>query len=145
MKPGFIYAMILLMIFSRLLLLFIVVPIAELALLLEVGDVLGVLGTVALVIATGIVGATLARLEGLKLIFDIRNDLDMGRIPAPRLIDGMLILVAAALLVTPGILTDIVGFSLLIPAFRKHFKRWLRDWFRKRINKGSIEVDYREW
>lgn len=133
------------MIYSVLLLLFIGIPILELAILLQVGEAIGVLGTVALVVLTGVVGAMLARLEGLKLLFDIRNDMNMGRMPAPRLVDGLLILIAGLVLITPGLLTDIVGFLLLIPVCREYFKKAIGERMRKKINKESIEVDYTEW
>lgn len=133
------------MIYSVLLLLFIGIPILELAILLQVGEAIGVLGTVALVVLTGVVGAMLARLEGLKLLFDIRNDMNMGRMPAPRLVDGLLILIAGLVLITPGLLTDIVGFLLLIPVCREYFKKAIGEHMRKKINKESIEVDYTEW
>jgi len=133
------------MIFSTLLVLFIALPIIELALLLQVGKALGLLGTVALVVFTGVVGAFLARLEGLKLLFDIRNDMNMGRMPAPRLVDGLMILIAGAFLITPGLVTDTAGFLLLVPVFRNCLKKAVSEIMRKKINKGVIEVDYTEW
>ena len=133
------------MIFSTLLVLFIALPIIELALLLQVGKALGLLGTVALVVFTGVVGAFLARLEGLKLLFDIRNDMNMGRMPAPRLVDGLMILIAGAFLITPGLITDTAGFLLLVPVFRNCLKKAVSEIMRKKINKGVIEVDYTEW
>ena len=133
------------MIFSTLLVLFIVLPIIELALLLEVGQALGIAGTILLVVSTGVVGAALARLEGLKLVFDIRSDMHAGRMPAPRLVDGLLILTAGLLLITPGLLTDATGFLLLIPSFRAVLKKIVGELIRKKINKGVVEVDYTEW
>jgi UPF0716 protein FxsA len=133
------------MIFTILLVLFIVVPLAELALLLEAGKVLGLWGTLTLVVLTGVLGAALARMEGFKLLFDIRNDMSMGRMPTPRLVDGMLILSAGILLVTPGLLTDSAGFLLLIPPFRNYLKRVVGGVLRKKISKGVIEVDCEEW
>lgn len=133
------------MIFTILLFLFIALPIIELALLLQVGRLLGLGGTILLVIFTGVAGAALARLEGLKLIFDIRSDMNAGRMPTPRMVDGMLILIAGVLLITPGLLTDATGFLLLIPPFRSFLKRYAGEIIRRRINKEVIEVDYSEW
>ena len=133
------------MTFIILLILFIAVPLIELALLLEVSKALGLWGTLALVVFTGVLGAALARMEGFKLLFDIRNDMNMGRMPTPRLVDGMLILIAGILLITPGLLTDSVGFLLLIPVFRDYLKRVVGDVIRRKINKGVIEVDCTEW
>jgi len=133
------------MLFSILLFLFIALPVIELALLLQVGKVLGLGGTLLLVVFTGVAGAALARLEGLKLIFDIRSDINAGRMPTPRMVDGMLILIAGVLLITPGLLTDASGFLLLIPPFRSLLKRHAGELIRRKINKGVIEVDYSEW
>jgi len=133
------------MIFTTILALFIFVPIAELAVLLRVGSHLGLAGTLLLVVLTGVVGAWLARIEGLKLVWDIRCDMQAGRMPAPRLIDGLMILTAGILLITPGLITDAVGLLLLIPRFRQLLKRAVDKAIRKRINKGVIDVEYREW
>jgi UPF0716 protein FxsA len=133
------------MIFTTILALFIFIPIAELAVLLRVGSHLGLAGTLLLVVCTGVVGAWLARLEGLKLVWDIRCDMQAGRMPAPRLIDGLMILTAGILLITPGLITDATGLLLLIPSFRQLLKRAVDKAIRKRINKGVIDVEYREW
>ncbi len=133
------------MIFTILLMIFILVPIVELALLIELGKHLGVFGTLGLIVLTGVVGATLAKMEGLKLVFDIQNEMRFGRIPAPKLVDGVIILIAGVMLITPGLLTDIAGFLLLIPSFRDLIRKAAREAFRKRIDKGVIEVDYKEW
>ncbi|MBI2204534.1 MAG: FxsA family protein, partial [Candidatus Rokubacteria bacterium] len=93
--------------------LFIAVPLAELALLIEIGRHVGVVTTIALVIVTGALGAALARHQGLGVLRDMRGQLAAGQVPASSLVDGLIILVAAALLITPGILTDTVGFLCL--------------------------------
>jgi len=132
------------MIFSILLVLFIVVPIVELGLLLEVGKHLGVIGTVLLVVVTGTVGATLARWQGLHLLGQIHRDLSTGILPAPRLVDGVMILAAGLMLITPGLLTDAVGFLLLIPPLRSWLKGQIREALRRRFDRGVIEVHYRD-
>lgn len=119
--------------FLRLLLLLTVVPLVELAILLRIAQAIGWQSSLALVIVTGIVGAWLARREGLKAVARIRTDLDAGTPPADAVVDGALILVAGALLVTPGILTDLCGFALLVPAIRRRVKRRLAEAFKKRI------------
>lgn len=125
---------------GRLLLLFIVVPVVELALLIEVGQRIGFLATVGLVMGTGIVGAALARQQGLSTLARLQRDLNDGRLPAEPIVDGVLILVAAAVLITPGVLTDLVGFLCLIPAFRQLLKRYLKRRFAYALQKGSIGV-----
>jgi UPF0716 protein FxsA len=105
----------------RLLLLFTTVPLVELALLLWVGARIGVLPTVALILVTGVAGASLARLQGLATWRRFQAALAAGRLPGSELLEGLIILVAGALLLTPGILTDAAGFLLLVPPAR----RWI--------------------
>ncbi len=102
----------------RLLLLFTVVPVLELMLLLELGRVVGLAPTLAIVLLTGVVGAWLARWQGLATLRTVQTEMAGGRVPAGALVDGLLILVAGALLLTPGLLTDTVGFLLLVPPTR---------------------------
>ncbi len=109
----------------RLLLLFILVPLVELALLLWMAQYTGWLFTLALVIVTGAVGASLARREGLRCLLRAQEQLERGEIPADSLLDGLLILVAGAVLITPGVLTDAAGFALLIPPIRRVVRRYL--------------------
>jgi UPF0716 protein FxsA len=113
---------------GKLLLLFIVVPAIELILLIKLGGVIGILPTIAVIVVTGALGATLARWQGLGVLRTVQNELARGGLPAGSLVDGVFILVAAALLMTPGFLTDIVGFSFLIPGLRSMLKRaaWKR-------------------
>jgi len=114
------------MIFSYLLAAFIFLPILELWVLFKVDAHLGFGATILLVVMTGVVGAWLARAQGLMVMLQLRRDLAEGRMPAPRLIDGAMILVAGALLITPGLITDTAGFLLLVPAVRAVIRGWLR-------------------
>lgn len=125
---------------GRLLLLFIAVPAVELVLLIEIGQRLGALATIGLVMGTGIVGASLARQQGINTFARLRKDLDDGRLPAEPIVDGVLILVAAAVLITPGVLTDLFGFLLLIPACRRLVKRSLKRRFERAMRKGAVGV-----
>lgn len=119
--------------FLRLLLLFTLVPLLELWLLVEIGRRIGFLPTLAIVLATGILGAALARQQGLQTIARVRAEAAAGGLPAEPLLDGLLILIAAAVLLTPGIVTDAVGFALLVPATRRHVRRRLGSWLRRRL------------
>lgn len=121
--------------FLTLLLLFTVVPLLELTLLIEIGKRTSLLFTVALIVLTGVLGAYLARREGFKAIARLREDLREGRAPAAAAIDGILVLIAGAVLLTPGLLTDCLGFSLLLPAVRERVRRVLTERFRR-----SVEV-----
>lgn len=125
---------------SRLILLFVAVPLLELALLLQVGQWIGLGPTVALVIATGFAGAALARQQGLRAFLAVQQELATGRLPGRSLLDGLSILVGGALLLTPGILTDVLGFSLILPVSRRALQGALRRRMERRIKEGDLRV-----
>jgi UPF0716 protein FxsA len=110
-------------IFRRLILLFILVPIGELALLIQLGRWIGLWPTLGLIVATGILGATLASREGLRAWHAFQLDIQEGRIPGRPILDGLSIFVGGALLLTPGLATDLFGFALLARPTR----RWLQN------------------
>lgn len=112
---------------------FVAVPAAELLLILEVGERLGLLPTLGLILFTALAGVTMARAEGLAVVQRIQQALREGRMPAGELVDGMLILMAAALLLTPGFLTDALGLLVLFPLSRPLFRRLAGRWLRGRM------------
>jgi UPF0716 protein FxsA len=111
--------------FYRLLLLFTAVPLVELALLVWLGSRIGFWATMATVLGMGILGASLARWQGMRTLSRIQSELSAGRVPSDALVDGLLIIVAGVLLVTPGVLTDAFGFGMLIPPVRRLLKQFL--------------------
>ncbi len=115
---------------GRLLLLFIVTSLVELWLLMFVGAQLGATPTIALIIVTGALGASLSRHQGLQTWRSIQQQMQQGKLPTDSLLDGLMIFAAALLLITPGILTDLVGFSLLSPLVRTGLRHRLRESFR---------------
>jgi len=117
----------------RLLVLFTVVPTIELVLLLVLADNTSWQFTVGLIIITGFIGAALARHEGLRCYRRIQEQLASGRLPGDSMMDGLMILVAGALLVTPGVLTDLVGFALLFPPFRGVVRAYAKKRFAANI------------
>lgn len=121
----------------RLFLLFTVVPFTELVILLWITEKTSFPFTVGLVLLTGLIGAALARYEGLRCIRQIQERLRRGEVPAGSLLDGLIILVAGALLITPGLLTDITGFLLLLPAVRRSIKHYATERIRSRIHVAS--------
>ena len=127
------------MTFFRLLLLFTAVPLLELALLLWIGRHLGVAATILLVLGTGVLGAWLARSEGLRALYRVREEMAGGRLPAEALLDGLLILVAGAVLLTPGLLTDLAGFALLLPAGRRVVRRALAERLRRALERRTAD------
>lgn len=122
---------------GRLILLFTLVPFAELALLIWIGGRIGALATFALVVATGVLGASLARYQGLATWARFRRALEQGRLPGSELVEGLLILVAGAVLLTPGVLTDLAGFLLLTPPIRRFLVRWAEPRLRARVELGT--------
>lgn len=125
--------------FARLLLIFTVVPLVELYLLVKIGTVIGPLQTIAIVIFTALVGAYLVRLQGIMTLYRIQRDFRQGIFPGNALFDGFLILLAGAFLITPGLVTDLVGLLLLIPGFRTPVKAWIKrrvlDYFRRNMRR----------
>lgn len=121
----------------RLLLLFTLVPLVELSLLIWISQYTGLVFTIALVLLTGIVGAALARYEGLRCWRRVHQAMAAGRLPGDPLLDGLMILIAGALLVTPGILTDLLGFALLTPPLRRLVKNRIKRRIQARLETFS--------
>ncbi len=128
---------------ARLLLLFILLPMVELALLLVIAQHTSPLFTIGLIIVTGVVGAWLARREGTQCLSRIQAELSEGQLPGDSLVDGLMILIAGAVLITPGVLTDILGFSLLIPPVRASLKQLVVARFKHRIVVSGFSADPR--
>jgi UPF0716 protein FxsA len=126
---------------ARLLLLFILVPLVELILLLYVAGITHKWFAIALVIVTGIVGTLLARSQGTKTYRQIHTAMSQGKIPTDALIDAGMIFVAGAFLLTPGMLTDAFGLSMLVPACRRWYRRRLVKWFRARFTFQAASSD----
>ncbi|MEA3293417.1 MAG: FxsA family protein [Euryarchaeota archaeon] len=123
---------------GTLLILFIVLPFVELYILIELGSSIGTLPTLGIVVLTGIAGAALARHQGLSVLRRIQTEMSFGQMPGDVIFDGVLVLIGAVLLITPGILTDTTGFLLLIPVTREIFKKYLKVWVNKRIKSGQM-------
>jgi UPF0716 protein FxsA len=128
--------------FGKLFLLFVLVPVAEIYLLVTVGGAIGAFPTVALVILTALAGAHLARMQGMSTMLRIRENLDQGFMPAEELLDGVLIFLAGMVLLTPGFLTDIAGLLILLPATRNLFKQWLRKKFDEWRQNPNVHITF---
>ncbi len=105
--------------------LFIVIPLVELYLIIEVGSRIGALWTVLLVIATAFVGISLLRLQGLSTLRRAQQSMAMGSIPTMEIMEGMALAIGGALLITPGFITDSIGFLCLIPVTRRAIIRYI--------------------
>ncbi|KZN67179.1 hypothetical protein N473_08125 [Pseudoalteromonas luteoviolacea CPMOR-1] len=111
--------------FKVLFLLFIVVPIVEIALLIQVSDVIGGLATIALVIATAVLGAKLVKQQGLGAYSNVQQQMSSGKLPGQDLFTGLCVIIAGVFLMTPGIMTDAIGFMLLTPVIREKIAKAL--------------------
>lgn len=109
--------------FQLLLIAFIVIPLGEIYVLIQVGSEIGALPTIVLVVLTAVIGATLMRSQGLATVTRLQAEVQRGEAPAQTIIEGALILFAGALLLMPGFITDVVGFACLTPLVRAAFAR----------------------
>ncbi len=132
--------------FLKLFLAFTLVPFIEIYLLIKIGGQIGAFYTILIVILTGLLGASLARLEGIKTMTKVRDSLNRGDLPAEEMLDAMLIFVAGVVLLTPGFITDLSGLALLVPKARYWFKRWLRkkfdEWLEKTNGRGGMSIRF---
>ena len=126
------------MFFTKLLILFVIVPVTELYILIEVGKKIGSLTTIGIIILTGIIGAYLVKSQGFMILRKIQNDLNEGIMPGDSLIQGAIILAGGILLLTPGFVTDILGFIFLIPLSRNIVKKYLLKWLKGKIKEGNF-------
>ena len=117
--------------FRLLLILLLTVPLIEIYLLIQVGSVIGALPTVALVVLTAILGAGLLRWQGFTTMQRVRQTLGRGELPAIEMLEGVVLLICGALLLTPGFFTDIIGFLGLVPFVRRRLILWF-------LSKGMI-------
>jgi UPF0716 protein FxsA len=117
---------------------FTVIPAAELFLLLEIGSFIGPLPTFAMVLGMGVLGAWLARREGSNVWRQLTTDLATGLPPQTRLLEAALVVAGGVLLVTPGVLTDVVGMVLLFPPTRRLVAPWIGRWLASRFG-GAVQ------
>jgi len=121
--------------------LFIAVPIVEISVFIQVGDMIGLWPTISIVILTAIVGTALLRQQGLSTLMKAQQSMNDGRMPASELFDGACLLVAGALLLTPGFVTDGIGFLLFLPPFRALLRHKATDIVKKSANIHIVGAD----
>ena len=124
--------------FSRLLLLLIIIPFVELCLLLLLGELTEWYVPILFIIGSGLLGTWLTRTQGLTVYRRIQNELAAGRMPTDSMIDGVMIFVAGVLLVMPGVLSDILGISAMIPPVRAFYRRQLVAWFHRTFKVTTV-------
>ncbi|MGD6967581.1 membrane protein FxsA [Rossellomorea vietnamensis] len=118
----------------------IVVPALEIGLLILSGQTFGVPATILMIIATGVLGAYLAKKQGLQAIRNVQEQIKFGQVPGDAIVDGLCVLVGGVVLLTPGFITDAIGFLLLFPQTRKMIKPFLLRLFRRWINNGNVII-----
>lgn len=131
-------------IFTKLILLFTIIPLIELYVLFKIAEITSWSHTFLIVILTGVTGAYLAKKEGRQIISRIQMEVSASRVPGEELINGLCVLIGGALLLTPGIITDILGFSLILPFTRLIYKNWVKVMLKKMISKGNVNIYYND-
>ncbi|MGP4075723.1 FxsA family protein [Halobacillus sp. K22] len=126
--------------FRWLLLFILIVPALEIGLLIWAGNWIGPWWVILLIILTGVIGAWLAKQQGLETIRNFQDSMSSGRMPQDTLLDGACILVGGAVLLTPGFITDTIGFLLLIPPTRAPIKRFIKKIITKMMDKGTVTI-----
>lgn len=137
--------------FRLLFLIFVIVPLVEIYVLLQVGNAIGALPTIAMVVFTAMLGVVLIRIQGFVTFMRFREKTLRGEMPAEEMLTGMALLLAGAFLLTPGFVTDAFGFLLLVPAFRRYLlKRIMQQGMfamhtqaQYRSGPATLEGDYR--
>jgi len=126
---------------GRLILLFTLVPLVELFLLIKIGTIIGALPTVLIVVGTGVLGAYLARQQGFMVWSRIQREMELGMFPAEDMLDGLLIFGAGVVLLTPGVITDLIGILILIPFTRLYIREWIKRRLQIMMDRGNIHFN----
>mgnify|MGYP000493340857 CR=1 FL=1 len=125
---------------GKILLFIIVTPIIDLYILIKASQNMGFWTTIGLIIATGIAGYYLAKSEGKIVLSNINSQLSQGRVPGEELLTGLSILIGGIFLVVPGIVTDIMGITMILPGTREIYKNIIRRYFTNRIKRGNTRI-----
>ena len=126
---------------GRLVLLFTLVPLVELFLLIKIGTMIGALPTVLIVVGTGVLGAYLARQQGFQVWSRIQREMELGMFPAEDMLDGLLIFGAGVVLLTPGVITDVIGILILIPFTRLYIREWIKRRLQIMMDRGNVHFN----
>ncbi len=124
---------------GKLLLFFILLPAADVVLLLKIGQVFGFYNTLILIVATGFAGAILYQTQSRLNLRQIKDAIKGGSLPDVEVVDRLLIFIGAILLITPGVITDVLGFLILLPFTRPLVRKLLKKWLKHKI-KGKISI-----
>lgn len=121
--------------FKLFLILFITIPLVEIAIIIKIGSIIGAGYTIALVIGTAFLGVSLLRIQGISTLAKVQANISRGQLPATELIEGLILLISGALLLTPGFFTDTIGFLMLVPTLRQRLaETFFVNFMKNRIN-----------
>lgn len=126
-------------------LLLIIVPALEIWGFITVGKMIGGFNTFLLIILTGVLGAYLAKSQGMQILNEAKRRMNYGEPPGPAILDGISVLIGGVMLLAPGFFTDAIGLLLLLPPTRKIFKHFLLEWIKKKIKSGNIHFFGPRW
>ena len=126
--------------FAKIFLGFVLIPLIDLYILVQIGSKIGTLNAIALCLLTAFVGAALAKSQGVATMQKVQENLNRGIVPAEDILDAVIIFLSGLVLLTPGFMTDIFGLLMLFPLTRGYFKRWLRKQFENMKNNPNIHV-----
>jgi UPF0716 protein FxsA len=127
-------------VFGKLFLLFTVLPLVDLFVMIQIGERIGSVPTIAMLLFSGVLGAALARAEGLRVVRAFRGSVSTGHVPADSVINGALVLLGCAFLISPGVLTDVLGLVLLLPPSRRVALRIVSARVRRALERGALRV-----
>ncbi len=128
--------------FVRILLLLLVMPVVELALLIRVSRWIGFLPTVGLLVVTALLGSYMVRREGLTVWKRLQSRLQSAALPGEEIVDGVIVLASGIMLIAPGLITDVIGFLGLIPISRRGIRNYLMARFRRSIQRGTTTFGF---
>lgn len=120
--------------------LFLIIPVVEIYLLIKIGEIIGAVNTVLIILVTAIIGAYLTKSQGLSVLRQIQDATRQGYMPGNELLHGLFVLIGGFALLTPGLLTDIIGISMLIPQIREIYVRIAKEIIRKKIQQGTFQM-----
>ncbi|MGV6820824.1 MAG: FxsA family protein [Parvularcula sp.] len=115
-------------------------PVVEIALYVKLGGAIGWLSVILMTIGTALLGAALIRIQGFQALRQLQRDMVDGRVPVAPAVDGVFLAIAAPLLMTPGFVTDFLGFSLLVPAVRHALARYALKRIKRGMENGQVRV-----
>lgn len=131
--------------FGRLLATFLIILLIEIAVLIKIGQYIGVWPTLVMVVGLGFIGFILTRMQGVYVIYQVQSNLARGEIPGDALLDGALVLAGGVALITPGVITAFIGLALMFPLIRLPVRNFIKVWLAKQIYSGKWHIQLRRW